>query len=73
MILGIGVDILYLPRITSLASRRGKEKLAKRILSTKELSEFNQLKSAHDHNHIMYLATRYLYIINIIHPILKVE
>ncbi|ORE09962.1 4'-phosphopantetheinyl transferase [Rhizopus microsporus var. microsporus] len=76
MILGIGVDILYLPRITSLASRRGKEKLAKRILSTKELSEFNQLKSVHDHNHIMYLATRWCIkeaVYKALYPIHKLE
>lgn len=58
MILGIGVDILHLPRLNTLLLRRGKEKLAKRILSKTELSEFNQLKGQHD----MYLATRYFFI-----------
>jgi holo-[acyl-carrier protein] synthase len=41
MILGIGVDIVHLPRIASLISRRGSNKLAKRILSSHELVEFH--------------------------------
>jgi holo-[acyl-carrier protein] synthase len=40
MILGIGVDIVHLPRITALIARRGKERLARRILSPTELIEF---------------------------------
>ena len=42
MILGIGVDIVHLPRITSLVTRRGRLPLAKRILSLKEFDEFIQ-------------------------------
>lgn len=40
MILGVGVDILHLPRLQSLVSRRGKETLAKRILHPSEMTEF---------------------------------
>jgi holo-[acyl-carrier protein] synthase len=57
MILGIGVDILHLPRLSSLVIRRGREKLAKRILSKKELIEFNNLTFQHEQC-TMYLATR---------------
>lgn len=57
MILGIGVDILHLPRLSSLVIRRGREKLAKRILSKKELIEFNNLTFQHEQS-MMYLATR---------------
>ncbi|CAO3696295.1 unnamed protein product [Rhizopus stolonifer] len=72
MILGIGVDILHLPRLNTLLLRRGKEKLAKRILSKTELSEFNQLKSQHD----MYLATRWCVkeaVYKALYPIHKLE
>ncbi|KAG1453609.1 hypothetical protein G6F55_008049 [Rhizopus delemar] len=58
MILGIGVDILHLPRLSSLVIRRGREKLAKRILSKKELIEFNNLTFQHEQS-MMYLATRW--------------
>src|ERR1700692_2201632 len=40
-ILGIGVDLVYLPRITSLISRRGTPRLASRILSSHELLDWN--------------------------------
>jgi holo-[acyl-carrier protein] synthase len=40
MILGIGIDIVHLQRIRALVARRGNEKLARRILSVKELKEF---------------------------------
>jgi len=39
-VLGIGVDIVHLPRITSLISRRGPKRFAKRILSLNELKDF---------------------------------
>ncbi|KAG9027714.1 hypothetical protein FRB95_007446 [Tulasnella sp. JGI-2019a] len=41
MILGIGVDILQLIRFKSLTSRRGIERVARRILSQEELVEFD--------------------------------
>ncbi|KAI8972057.1 4'-phosphopantetheinyl transferase superfamily [Mycotypha africana] len=40
MILGIGVDIVHIPRIAALITRRGKDRLAKRILSPVEWNEF---------------------------------
>jgi len=40
---GIGIDIVHVPRITSLISRRGALRLASRILSTSELSDWNSV------------------------------
>ncbi|SAM01515.1 hypothetical protein [Absidia glauca] len=42
MILGIGVDILHVPRIVKLTSRSGLKPFARRILSIKEHEEFYQ-------------------------------
>ncbi|KAJ6256049.1 hypothetical protein Dda_9141 [Drechslerella dactyloides] len=42
---GIGVDVLHLPRLVSLLSRRPAPKLARRILTPLELAEFQQLPS----------------------------
>jgi len=39
-VLGIGVDVVYFPRVAALISRRGQERLAKRILSSEELSDW---------------------------------
>ncbi|KAG1755767.1 4'-phosphopantetheinyl transferase superfamily [Suillus lakei] len=46
-ILGIGVDILHLPRLISLLSRRGSEAFATRILSSQELRSFQSLTEQH--------------------------
>ncbi|OAD77138.1 hypothetical protein PHYBLDRAFT_108948 [Phycomyces blakesleeanus NRRL 1555(-)] len=42
MILGIGVDLLHLPRLASLVARRGSGGLAKRILSKNEHEMFTR-------------------------------
>jgi holo-[acyl-carrier protein] synthase len=42
MILGVGVDLLALPRLRAVIARRGRDRLAKRILSTSELLEWEQ-------------------------------
>jgi len=39
-ILGIGIDIVHLPRVASLISRRGALRVASRILSIPELSDW---------------------------------
>ncbi|KAG2369869.1 4'-phosphopantetheinyl transferase [Suillus spraguei] len=46
-ILGIGVDILHLPRLISLLSRRGTKAFATRILSSQELQTFQLLAERH--------------------------
>ncbi|CAO3636291.1 unnamed protein product [Cunninghamella echinulata] len=40
MILGIGVDIIHLPRIKTLISKRGIEGFARRVLSPIEYQNF---------------------------------
>jgi 4'-phosphopantetheinyl transferase superfamily len=55
-ILGIGVDVVFVPRITSLISRRGAPRLASRILSVPELSDWNASPPA---NQNRFLAVRY--------------
>jgi len=42
-IIGIGIDIIHVPRIVSLVARRTPAKLAARILSSSELSEWEAL------------------------------
>lgn len=42
-ILGMGVDVVYVPRILALIHRRGSHKFASRILSPQELSDWNAL------------------------------
>ena len=58
-ILGIGVDVVFVPRITSLISRRGALRLASRILSVSELSDWNATPPA---NQNRFLAVR------LVHP-----
>jgi len=55
-ILGIGVDVVFVPRITSLISRRGAPRLASRILSVSELSDWNASPPA---NQNRFLAVRW--------------
>ncbi|KAF3929509.1 hypothetical protein ABW19_dt0202345 [Dactylella cylindrospora] len=40
---GVGIDLLHLPRLISLLSRRSIPKFAQRILTPRELSQFNSL------------------------------
>ncbi|KAI8149424.1 4'-phosphopantetheinyl transferase [Fennellomyces sp. T-0311] len=62
MILGIGVDIVHLPRIASLVARKGRTRLAKRILSPSELNEFVQ-RFPNEHaavdQQVMFLGSRW--------------
>ncbi|PSR73685.1 hypothetical protein PHLCEN_2v10604 [Hermanssonia centrifuga] len=58
-IIGIGVDIVHLPRISSLISRRGPQRLANRILSKRELTDWYKLPS-HDLTRLsQFLAVRW--------------
>lgn len=54
---GIGVDILHIPRISALISRRGNEALAKRILSSEEWQEFRE-KGNTQQQAVQFLAVR---------------
>ncbi|RUS22898.1 4'-phosphopantetheinyl transferase [Jimgerdemannia flammicorona] len=65
MIVGIGVDILHLPRLRALVSRRPNsgELLARRILSPGEVAEFRDVVDSGDGGAskvIMYLASRWV-------------
>ncbi|KAL7417774.1 4'-phosphopantetheinyl transferase superfamily [Mrakia frigida] len=44
-ILGYGIDLLHLPRITSLIARRGLAPLSRRILSSSELDLLPSIQS----------------------------
>ena len=58
ILLGMGIDILHISRIESLLHRiPSKLKFAKRILSTKELSEWESLQS--ETQSTLYLANRF--------------
>ena len=44
MILGVGIDLLHFPRLVGLVKRQGSpSRLARRILSTHELAEFEAI------------------------------
>ncbi|KAH9894324.1 4'-phosphopantetheinyl transferase [Cubamyces lactineus] len=58
-ILGIGVDVVHVPRILRLLERRTPTKLAHRILSEKELSVWNGLPSEDEVRRTRYLAVRW--------------
>lgn len=73
MILGIGVDIVHLPRIASLITRRGPERLAKRILSQEELKEF---KLINQEKQLIYLGSRWCIkeaVYKALYPVHKLE
>ncbi|OAX43908.1 4'-phosphopantetheinyl transferase [Rhizopogon vinicolor AM-OR11-026] len=56
LILGIGVDILHLPRLISLLSRKGSDAFAARILSTQELRSFQRLREQHGEDNTERIA-----------------
>jgi holo-[acyl-carrier protein] synthase len=47
MLLGLGVDLLSLPRLEALLARRTPRRLAERICSPRELASFALLPSKH--------------------------
>ena len=53
MIIGIGSDIIHLPRLIALFNRRGEEKLARRILSPREYNHWI-------HRVLVHEKTRYV-------------
>lgn len=60
MIIGVGVDIVHLPRIAALIARRGSDRLARRILSAGEYSEFTA-DYKDDAGQLRYLGSRQVY------------
>ncbi|KAI8637395.1 4'-phosphopantetheinyl transferase superfamily [Parasitella parasitica] len=76
MILGIGVDIVHLPRIAALISRRGSDQLAKRILSPTEYTEFQTKYSVENSNQLRFLGSRWCIkeaVYKALYPIHKLE
>ncbi|KAF8514511.1 4'-phosphopantetheinyl transferase [Gautieria morchelliformis] len=57
MIIGIGTDILFLPRIVSLVKRRSAERFATRILSEEEHDQWRSLRNSAER--LRYLAVRW--------------
>lgn len=64
MILGVGIDILHLPRLQRLVTSRGFDKLAKRILTDAERHELADVEASIAEVHaveaarLRYLAVR---------------
>lgn len=56
MILGIGVDLLSLPRFAKLVARRGHTRLSNKILHPVELAQFHSLRHEEREG---YLALRW--------------
>ncbi|CAK9780952.1 unnamed protein product [Cutaneotrichosporon oleaginosum] len=61
MLLGLGVDLLSVPRLEALISRRTAHRLAERICSPRELDAFVSLPSRyHDPSTLQAQQTRFL-------------
>ncbi len=58
MILGIGVDLLHIPRFRLLIRRRGLDRVARRILSKPEVTEFTNVSAGSSDIAERFLATR---------------
>ena len=54
-IIGVGIDILHVPRIAALVCRRGEVRFAKRVLSDTEVQDWKQGSEGS----LRYLAVRY--------------
>lgn len=57
--LGIGVDVVHIPRILALIRRRGPELLARRILSQQEIDEWRVFPPSDVAVQAKFLAVRY--------------
>ncbi|EPT02854.1 hypothetical protein FOMPIDRAFT_1029174 [Fomitopsis schrenkii] len=58
-ILGIGVDILHVPRIAALARRKSAARLASRILSQPEMAVWNDTAAEDTASRLRFLAVRW--------------
>ncbi|KAI0092835.1 4'-phosphopantetheinyl transferase [Irpex rosettiformis] len=57
--LGIGVDVVNLPRIAALVKRRTAQKLASRILSANEWEDWLKISHADPAQQVRFLAVRW--------------
>jgi holo-[acyl-carrier protein] synthase len=58
-LLGIGVDILHIPRFRALVTRRTAERVAARILSSQEHLTFKELPTGKHEARLRFLAVRW--------------
>ncbi|PPQ79572.1 hypothetical protein CVT25_003454 [Psilocybe cyanescens] len=58
-ILGIGVDLVHVPRIASIMARSRTERFASRILSHYELAEWQSLGTTSIPHRVRFLAVRW--------------
>ena len=66
-ILGIGVDLVHIPRIASLLGRRNPERFAAKILSTQEYNQWVSLGASEPFARLRFLAVRYCRSVNSIY------
>ncbi len=59
-ILGIGVDIIHLPRIAAIIERWTGHKLARRILSVSEFERWTQIDETDLQRQVRFLSVRYV-------------
>ncbi|TFK75975.1 4'-phosphopantetheinyl transferase [Pluteus cervinus] len=59
MILGVGVDLVHVPRIVALTRRKGYDRFAKRILSASEHSDWLKLDKNQTDICTRFLAVRW--------------
>lgn len=59
-VLGIGVDLVYLPRILALLNRGRPDRFASRILSTTEYGQWQALQISDVQHRVQFLAVRYI-------------
>ena len=60
MLLGIGVDVVHLPRIAAIFKKYNEHRFASRILSEKELEQWNCLRGTSEQRQIQFLAVRHV-------------
>ena len=60
MLLGIGVDVVHLPRIAAISKKYNGHKFASRILSKRELKQWNCLRDTSERRQIQFLAVRHV-------------
>ncbi|KAL9712646.1 putative secondary metabolism biosynthetic enzyme [Leucoagaricus gongylophorus] len=61
MLLGIGVDIVYLPRIAAIVKRYSGHNFASRILSKRELEQWNCLQDTSEQRQIQWAVKEAAY------------
>jgi len=60
MLLGIGIDVVHLPRIAAIFKKYSGHKFASRILSERELEQWNCLRDTSERRQIQFLAVRHV-------------